>query len=131
MRVVIEILHFVCWSIFWGKHQKKLTMVNAFPVLWDGSMDKSVMEKYVYVALLIQKQESQLLCSLKLSHHPKVKMHLDLRKQQSILFKGTTLNLLLRSCFFVRQCFSELQKIFWVDQIISSWLPLGIICLVF
>ena len=50
MRVVIEILHFVFWSIFWGKRQKKLTMVNAFPVLWDGSMDKSVMEKYVYVA---------------------------------------------------------------------------------
>ena len=24
------------------------------------------------------------------------------------------------ACFFVRQCFSELQKIFWVDQIFSS-----------
>ena len=122
MRVVIEILHFVCWSIFWGKHQKKLTMVNAFPVLWDGSMDKSVMEKYVYVALLIQKQESQLLCSLKLSHHPKVKMHLDLRKQQSILFKGTTLNLLLRSHVFSSDSasvncrkYSGLIKFFQVD----------------
>ena len=60
---------------------KKLKIATFLVVLCDGSMDKSVTEQEVMWLLLIQKQESELLRFSKLFHHPKVKMHLDLRKQ--------------------------------------------------
>ena len=51
-----------------------------FAVISDGSMDKSVTEQdVVYVPFADSETAKSAVASFELLHHPKVKMHLDLK----------------------------------------------------
>ena len=79
------------------------------------------MEKYVYVAFADPETGKRTLVFFEVVAPSKSQNAPGLKKATINTFQRNYLESVIEiACFFVRQCFSELQKIFWIDQIFSS-----------